>query len=118
MRMVVIEPVDKPKSFEDVKFSQAQWDKAVKTGPLLVPYGTARENMKLSGGMYRIRPDESNVVEVKMKGVKSVEDMDGAELAAEMAAWGKPPRKAMTKTKAREFVLELREAGAKMVVDD
>lgn len=117
MKMVKIEVVSKPKSFDAVKFSEAEWKVAKAAGSIDVPAGTALENLRNSRGMYRIVPDQK-AVEIILKGLSPVDEMDGPALFAEMASHGKPPRKNMPRSKAREFVASLRAEAAEMIVDD
>lgn len=77
MKTVWIEPVAKPKSFGDVTFTAEEWAAASKRGALEVPYVTAIENIRASGGLYRIRPDENKPV----AGVTPVLDIANAERA-------------------------------------
>lgn len=62
MKTVWIEPVAKPKAFADVTFTVEEWNAANKRGALEVPYFTAMENIRASGGLYRIRPSEGKPV--------------------------------------------------------
>lgn len=115
MKLLKIAAVDKPKSFD--KFTEKDWTAANKLGVLEVPAQTALENVKLSKGLYRILPD-TREVEIVLKGLSPVEEMDGQALYAEMASHGKPPRKQMNMEKARAFVSELREKAAAMITDE
>ena len=118
MKIVTIEPVAKPKSFADVKFTEKDYDAANKAGPLVVSYGTAMENIRNSKGLYRIKPEPSQVQEVAFVGVKEPEDMTKAELVKELISWGKKPHKQMTKKKCAEFITKLRAEAAEMLLDD
>tara|TARA_R110000851_G_scaffold22626_7_gene67001 strand:- start:1624 stop:1980 length:357 start_codon:yes stop_codon:yes gene_type:complete len=117
MKMVTILAVDKPKSFQDTGFSEAEHKNAVRQGAKVVPYATAREAIQNSKGMYKIKPDV-DPVEVQVKAAKSPAEMDKTELVAEMTAFGKPPRKQMSRTAAEEFVTKLREEAALLIMDD
>ena len=101
MKMMKIEPVAKPKSFKDLGFSEADWKEASKVGPLTVPAGTAMANVKLSKGLYRF---VAEVAEVKVKTEINPDEMSNQELAQTMIAFGKPPKKKMTRAKSVEFV--------------
>lgn len=117
MKLVTIEPVEEPKSFEDVKFSQADWKNAVKVGPKTVPYVTAREAVRNSKGLYRMASMES-VKEVVIKGLPDPEEMDSAALVQEMIVHGKRPRKKMSRKTAVEFVKKLRAEAAELIGDE
>jgi hypothetical protein len=58
MKMMTIEVVPKPASFDDVRFTLDQWREANKRGPIEVPYVTARENVRNSAGLYRFKQAE------------------------------------------------------------
>lgn len=116
MRVVTIQPVEKPKSFADVKFTEAEWNEAVKVGPKEVPMGTAMEALRNSKGLYQIKR-EAKEVDVVIH-AKPVSEMSAVELAAEMTAHGKPPRKKMNRKDAMAFVEKLREEAAKFIVDE
>lgn len=117
MKFVQIEVTDEPKSFADVKFTKEDYLAAKKTGRVTVPMVTALQNVRLSHGLYRIVSDAKQV-EVILKGLPSVSEMDGPALYAEMASHGKPPQKKMNMATAREFVEKLREKAAAMIVDE
>jgi hypothetical protein len=84
MKMVWIEPVPvKQGTWSEQKFTQAEHVAAVKEGPKYVPYVTARENMRASNGLYRIRPEKSDAVAAGGGGpigLPSIESMDRAQL--------------------------------------
>lgn len=113
---VRIKPVEKPASFADVKFSQKDWEAAVKQGTLKVPYVTAKEAMRNSKGLYQIEAEKKVAVEIK--GLREPTEMTSAELVAEMTMHGKPPRKKMNRATAVKFVTELRERATQMIVED
>lgn len=115
---MIIEPVDEPASFDDVKFTQLEWKAARKQGALKVPSTTAREALKYGKGLYRIKPVEKETVTVELKGLKSPDEMTSAELVAEMTSHGKPPRKKMDRKTAVQFVRDLREKAEAMIVED
>jgi|TARA_R110000796_G_scaffold172792_5_gene289791 hypothetical protein len=117
MKMVTILAVDKPKSFTDLGFSEAEHKAAVRVGPKRVPYAVANEALKLSKGLYKIKA-EKEPVEVEIKAAKQPEEMTKAELVAEMTAFGKPPRKQMQLSAVIEFVHKLRAEAAEMIMDD
>lgn len=117
MKIVTIEPVAKPKSFSDVKFTEDEYKDAVKVGAKSVPYPTAMEALQCSRGLYTIKV-EREVVEVEIKAAKQPEDMTKAELIAEMTAFGKPPRKQMERKAVVEFIHKLRADAANMIMDD
>lgn len=83
MKFANIAPVEKPKSFADVKFTQQEWEAAQKIGKkglLTLPYGTAMENIRLSKGLYKIvqqTPDPS--AQFKVQGM-TLDDMNHAQL--------------------------------------
>tara|TARA_R110002072_G_scaffold49433_3_gene134335 strand:- start:39 stop:401 length:363 start_codon:yes stop_codon:yes gene_type:complete len=116
MKMVTILAVDKPKSFTDLGFSEAEHKAAVRVGPKRVPYAVANEALKLSKGLYKIKP-EKEPVEVEIK-AKLPDDMTAAELVAEMTAFGKPPRKQMARKDVVAFIHKLRAEAAEMIMDD
>lgn len=118
MKFVTIKPVDEPASFQEVKFKQADWKEAKREGEKRVPYGVAREALRRSNGLYEIKREQAQEVEVVIKGLKSPEEMTNGELIAEMSSYGKPPRKQMTRAKAIEFVVGLREKAAELIVDE
>ncbi len=117
MLMKTIVPVDKPKAFKDVDFTQEEYAAAKKKGPVEVPVATALEALRNGKGLYRIKSDEKKV-EVEIKGLKDPEDMTAAELVAEMTSHGKPPRKRIERPKAVEFVRELREKAAAFIIEE
>jgi hypothetical protein len=117
MKMLTIVPVDIPKSFGDVKFTQAEYAAVKKTGPQVVPAITAMEALRNGKGVYRIK-SEKQTFEIEIKGLKDPDEMDNSELFAEMASHGKPPRKQMARAAAVKFVGDLREKAAAMIVDD
>jgi len=115
--MLTIIPVEKPKAFTEVEFSQEDYRAAVKAGPVVVPAVTALEALRNSRGLYRIKSEEKPI-EVQVKALKEPEDMTNQELFAEMASYGKPPHKKMTRTVAVDFVRDLRAKAADLIVDD
>lgn len=117
MKFVTLIPVPEPENFSNVRFRKADWEAAVKAGPIVVPFGTAKENIKLSGGLYKLAP-EKDPVEVEIKGIKKPEEMSSAELVQTMTAFGKPPRKKMTRVAAVEFVKKLMDDAATMIGED
>ena len=117
MKYVNIAACEQPKSFESVRFSQKDWEAANKLGPVRVPFIAAKEAMKNSGGLYEI-VKETETVEVTVKASKSVKEMSNEELVAEMSAFGKPPRKKMSRSSAEDFVTKLRQEAAANIVDD
>lgn len=117
MKMLTIIPVEKPKRFEDVAFTQDEYRAAAKRGPVTVPAPTALEALKNGKGLYRIKPEEKTIA-VEIKALKEPEDMTNQELFAEMASYGKPPRKQMARKAAVEFVSKLRQEAADLIVDD
>jgi hypothetical protein len=74
---------------------------AKKEGRLLVTYQTALENVRLSGGLYRIAPDENPVVAPK---VQAIEDMDRSSLLALAVSLGMKTEKQMTVAGLAAFV--------------
>ena len=84
MKFVTIEPVPvKQGTWSEQKFSQAEHIAAVKEGPKLVPYVTARENIRQSNGLYRIRPDKAAAVAAGGGGpigLPTIDSMDRAQL--------------------------------------
>ncbi len=80
MRMVIIRPIEKPKFFKDVAFSEAEWVAANAGGEKTVPYVTAIEAVRNSRGLYRIVDlEEKPPTEVKVGGL-SLDQMDNAAL--------------------------------------
>jgi hypothetical protein len=67
--------------------------------------------------MYRIKP-EVKEVEVKLQGLKEPEEMSNEELVMEMTAFGKPPRKRMTRQASIDFIKDLRAKALEMIGDD
>lgn len=83
MKMVWIEPVPvKQGTWSEQKFTQAEHVAAVKEGPKYVPYVTARENLRASNGLYRIRPEKTEAAAGGGGpiGLPSIESMDRAQL--------------------------------------
>lgn len=118
MKLVTITLVEEPASFEKVKFTTKDYAAAKKVGDLRVPHGTAMENIRNSKGMYRIKPEPDAVKEIEFKGLKDPADMTSSELAAEMTAHGKAPKKQIKRSVAVKFVRDLREKAAALIVDD
>ncbi|WP_065325797.1 hypothetical protein [Tritonibacter mobilis] len=118
MKMLTIKPCEKPASFADEKFTQADWQAAWKLGPKTVPAVTAMEAVRNSKGMYQIHVEEQETVKVELQGLKAPEQMSPSELVAEMTSHGKPPRKKMDRKTAVAFVKDLREKAEAFIVDD
>jgi len=75
MKMVTIVPVDKkPEALTD-----KEWEAVKKTKELQVNYITAMENIRLSKGAYRIKPD-ATPVEVVGGNTFDIDAMDPAQL--------------------------------------
>ncbi len=118
-KYVTLEVVKEPENFSNVRFRKDDYLAAKKMGEIRnVPYGTARENIRNSAGMYRIKPEETAVQEHVIKGLKDPEEMTASELMAEMTAHGKPPRKQMQRSVAVDFVKDLRAKAESMIVPD
>ena len=118
MKMLTIKPCEKPASFADEKFTQADWQAAWKLGPKTVPAVTAMEAVRNSKGLYQIHVEEKEPIKVELQGLKAPEEMTAAELVAEMTSHGKPPRKKMERKAAVAFVKELREKAEAFIVED
>lgn len=118
MKMLTIKPCEKPASFAEVKFTQADWQAASKLGAKTVPAVTAMEAVRNSKGMYQIHVEEQETVKVELQGLKDPEQMTASELVAEMTSHGKPPRKKMDRKTAVAFVKDLREKAEAFIVDD
>ena len=91
-KMVTIEPnpdfkasAPQKKAFDDVQ----------KVGAKVVPYQTALQNVKASGGMYRIKPDEQPVPQVV---VPRLEDLSNDELKLMMLRTGVKTDKQMRRS--------------------
>lgn len=69
MKMLTIEPVERPKSFDDVEFTMKEWDTATKVGKVTVPFPTAMEALRNSKGLYRVAPEPKQEVEMKVGGL-------------------------------------------------
>lgn len=118
MKFVTLTVVDEPASFDEVRFSREQWKEAKALGDIRgCAYSNAREAIKNSGGMYRIKVTD-NIRQVEVVAAKDPSEMTSAELVAEMTAFGKPPRKQMKRSVAVDFVRKLREEAALNIVDD
>lgn len=117
MKIVTIKPVDEPKSFADVKFTEADFKAAKRVGAIKVPFPTAIEAVKQSKGLYQIVTDKK-VVELEIKGMKAPVEMTNEELALEASAHGKPLRKRISRAKLIEFITSLREASVEFITDD
>lgn len=76
---VTIKPVEKPKSFADVKFTEKDWNEAAKKGAIRVPRVTAMEALKNSKGLYQIEAEKKQEVDLKIGGM-AVEEMSNMEL--------------------------------------
>jgi hypothetical protein len=116
MKMVIIAPVVKPKSFEGLPFTGQQYADAVKAGEKLVPMVTALEAVRNSKGLYRIKPTAAE--QAKAPRLPDPLEMSREAVFAELTMYGKAPQKQMAITKAREFLSELRAKSAEMIVDD
>lgn len=117
MKMMLIEPAKKPKSFESVDFTEAEWKAADKKGALRVPFVTAAEAVQNSKGLYQMVP-EKDTLEVEVKGLKDPDEMDAQEIVQELTMWGKPPQKKMPRQKAVDFIRKLRADAADLITDD
>lgn len=115
MKKATLQVAPKPKSFADVKFTQADWEKAKAAGPFECNFVTAIENLKLSKGLYVLKEEKP---EVTIRAMISPDEMTNAELNQQMVAFGKPPRKKMSREKAVEFVKKLIAESESMIVDD
>lgn len=107
--LVWIEPVEKPVSFADVAFTEADWKAAQKVGALEVFPSNAVEAIRNSRGLYRFQPAKKTEIEVKVGGM-SVEQMDAAQLKMIAASFSKPIRKQMKMSELRKFVQGLIDA--------
>lgn len=104
MKFANIKPVDRPKSFAEVKFTQAEWEAATKVGMLRLPYGTAMENIRLSKGLYKIvqqTPDPS--AEFKVQGM-TLDDMGHAQLLLIASQLNVVVKKGDTRERVQEAV--------------
>lgn len=117
MKEVTLTLVEEPVDYKTVRFAKADYDAAKKKGDIKTVYSNAREAIRLSGGMYKIKPEEA-IREIAIKGLKEPEEMTSEELVGEMTAHGKPPRKKMNRQVAIDFVRKLREEAKAMIVDD
>lgn len=117
MKIVTIRPVNEPKSYSGVNFTQDEWKAAAKSGAKRVPFPTAVEAVRNSKGLYQIAPDR-DPVEVEVKGLKDPDEMSKEELVQEMTMWGKPPRKQMARQTVVEFIRKLRSEAADLISDD
>ena len=116
MKFVTISPVAKPADFSKVRFTEEMYKHAVKIGDKSVPYPTALEAVQNSGGLYKIKSETAP--SLRIKGLKDPDEMSRMELAMEMTAFGKPPRKQMNRQVAVEFIRKLRDEAASMIVED
>lgn len=116
MRMLVISPCPKPDSFEGLGFTGDEYRAAVKAGDKTVPAVTAKEAVKNSKGLYRIKKTPAEVAKVPQ--LPDPVDMSKEAVFAELTMHGKAPQKQMPLSKAREFLLQLRAKSADMIVDD
>lgn len=91
---------------------------AKKLGEIECSYATAIDNVALSKGLYEIKPEEVENVEVVVQALKDPEEMSNQELYAEMASHGKPPRKKMNHKDVVKFVNDLRAKAENFIVDD
>lgn len=71
--------------------TKASFEAAKKRGPFQVDYPTALENVKLSGGMYKIQQDEA----AQTTAPRQLEDMSNEELKLLMLQTGITPQKQM-----------------------
>lgn len=79
MREVTIKVVEKPASFEGVKFTLQDWETASKKAPALtLPAASALENVKNSKGLYEIVPEKKEI-EVNVGGM-SLNEMSSMQL--------------------------------------
>lgn len=90
--LVRIVPAEKPKSFADVAFTEAEWKEAQKLGPISVFPGTALENIRLSKGLYQFEAPKKQEVDLKIGGM-SLHDMSSTELKLTAARLGVTIRK-------------------------
>ena len=116
MKMVKIGVIAKPKSFADVKFTEAEYKAAQKDGSKTVPYVTAVEAVKNSKGLYELKADP--VASAEIPAMPDPAEMTSEQLYAELASHGKAPRKQMKRADAEAFILKLRAEGIAMIGDD
>lgn len=110
MKKLTIRPVkERPEGVSEKDFKEAH-----RKGEIEVNAITAIEALKNGGGLYEIKPPAKQVVEVKGK---EPEEMTKAELVAEMTAFGKPPRKMMSRDVAVQFVRDLRAKAEELIGD-
>jgi len=114
MKRIVIIPVDKKPEGVDAKTFAA----AKKAGAIECNYQTAIENIRNSGGLYMIKPDEKP--EVQLAPLPEPEDMSVEDLAREMSQWGKPlvGNKPVSRKKVVAAIKSFRENASKLIVDD
>lgn len=116
MKMVVLAPVPKPETFNGLAFDAKTHAEAVKMGEKTMPYSVARENVKLSKGLYRMKMPEQEVA--KQPELTAVEDLTPQALLAELTMYGKAPRKQMARRDAEKFLTKLRAEAVALIVDD
>lgn len=112
MKRVTIKVVDKRPDDIDVKTYEA----AKKKGEIECNYVTAVENVRVSKGLYEIKPEPKP--EADLPGLKEPEDMTKAELAQEMQLWGKPIKKGTKLSGVIETIKKLRSEAVANIEDD
>lgn len=115
MKKVTLQVAPKPKSFADVKFTEADWKAAKAAGELVCNAVTAVANVRLSNGLYQFKPEAA---EVELRTAVDPDNMTTSELVQTMTAFGKPPRKKMNRAAAVKFVKELLAKAEDMIDDD
>lgn len=112
--LIRIIPVEKPKSFADVEFTESDWKAAWAKGAVNVFPGTAIENIRLSRGLYQFEAAPKQEVDLKVGGM-ALEDMSSMELKLTAIRLGVTIRKknikksdlvALVKAKLEEVVVE------------
>lgn len=114
MRMIKIEPVAKPKTFDGSHFTVAAWEAATARGPVEVPYGTALEAVRNSNGLYRM-VEEAEEAAVASPAL-SVDAMDDLSLKLTAASLGLTLKKKMKRADLVDLVK--RRLDAVELVDD
>lgn len=112
---VWIEPVPKPKSFDEVKFSAAEFAAAEKKGALQLAMVTAKEAVKYGKGLYRFRQNKPEV-EMKVNGL-SIDQMDSKQLLTMAMSLGVTIRKKNIK-RSELAALVTRKMDEVVVTDD
>lgn len=115
MANVTIRPVDKPKSFADVKFTQADWEAAAKAGPKTVARVTAMEALRYSKGLYQLQAEKKAELDLKIGGM-SVDEMSNMELKLTATRLGVTIRK--KNIKRSELIELVRRKLDEVVVED